>query len=359
MSCSAGRTNARSVTGRRRHYVWGNSERSCLAFLNIQMQHGTIPVMTVAKHKDVSTMVSQIVQGDCKLLIKDVKDNSVHLILSDIPYGIGAEEWDVLHANTNSAYLGASPAQAKAGAVFKKRGKPLNGWSEADKRIPHEYYEWCRSWSDDWYRALKPGGSVFVFAGRRLAHRCVSALEDSGFIFKDSIAWLRHRAPHRAQRISVVFERRGDAQNAAVWSGWKVGNLRPTFEPILWFTKPYKIGTTIADNVLNHGVGAFNEAALLKYMHRPDNVISVKPSPEDGGLHPTQKPVDLMKALIELTTQPGQIVLDPFAGSGTTVIAAAATGRIGIGYEFDEGYALIAQNRLQHFVTGDQQKLEL
>ena len=48
--------------------------------LNIQMQHGTIPVMTVAKHKDGYIMVSQIVQGDCKLFIKDVKDNSVHLI---------------------------------------------------------------------------------------------------------------------------------------------------------------------------------------------------------------------------------------------------------------------------------------
>ncbi len=302
---------------------------------------------------------SHITQGDCKLLIKGLGDSSVHLILSDIPYGIGAEEWDVLHTNTNSAYLGASPAQTKAGAVFKKRGKPLNGWSEADKRIPHEYYDWCASWADDWYRVLQPGGSVFIFAGRRLAHRCVSALEDAGFIFKDSLAWLRPRAPHRAQRISVVYERRGDAANAQAWEGWKVGNLRPTFEPILWFTKPYKIGTTIADNVLHNGVGAFNETALRKYIHKPDNVLAIGPAPGEGGLHPTQKPVTLMKVLIELVTQPGQIVLDPFAGSGTTVIAAEATGRIGIGYEFDESYALIAQNRLQHFVQGDQQKMEL
>ena len=43
--------------------------------------------------------------------IKDIPDESVHLILSDIPYGIGAETWDVLHNNTNSAYLGQSPAQ--------------------------------------------------------------------------------------------------------------------------------------------------------------------------------------------------------------------------------------------------------
>lgn len=302
---------------------------------------------------------SRIEQGDCKVLIRDLDPDSIHLILSDIPYGIGAEEWDVLHANTNSAYLGSSPGQAKAGSIFKKRGKPLNGWSEADKRIPHEYYDWCKSWADDWYRVLKPGGSAFVFAGRRLSHRCICALEDSGFIFKDSIAWLKMRAPHRAQRLSVVYERRGDSENKKQWEGWKVGNLRPTFEPILWFTKPYKIGTTIADNALNHGVGAFNEAALLKYIRRPDNVLNLGFEKGEGGLHPTQKPLKLMKAFIELTTRPGQIVLDPFVGSGTTVVAAEETGRIGIGYEIDESYVLIAKDRLQHVVAGDQQKLRI
>lgn len=302
-------------------------------------------------------MRSVVQQGDCRTLIKQLADNSVHAIISDIPYGIGAEDWDVLHSNTNSAYLGSSPGQAKAGAVFKKRGKPLNGWSEADKRIPYEYYEWCRTWAEDWYRVLKPGGSVFVFAGRRLAHRCTSALEDSGFIFKDSLAWMRPRAPHRAQRVSVIYERRGDVTRAAEWEGWKVGNLRPIFEPVLWFTKPYKIGTTIADNVIAHGVGAFNEAALAKYIQRPDNVLPLGLDPGEGGLHPTQKPLRLMKALIELTTQPGQVVLDPFAGSGSTVIAATELNRIGIGYEFDENYAKAAQQRLADCLQGRQQRL--
>ena len=70
--------------------------------------------------------------------VGEMEESSVHLILSDIPYGIGADEWDVLHNNTNSALLGSSPAQAKAGAVFRRRGKPLNGWSEADRKIPIE-----------------------------------------------------------------------------------------------------------------------------------------------------------------------------------------------------------------------------
>ncbi len=294
-----------------------------------------------------------IVGGDSKELIKAVGPDSVHLILSDIPYGIGAEDWDVLHNNTNSAFMGSSPAQERAGSVFKKRGKPINGWSEADRLIPKQYYDWCMEWAPDWYRVLKPGGSAFVFAGRRLGHRCVAALEDSGFSFKDSLAWMRPRAPHRAQRVSVVFDRRGDSVNSAVWEGWRVGNLRPTFEPILWFTKPYKIGTTVADNVLTHGIGAYHEQALLRYVSQPDNVLEIGYQSGEGGLHPTQKPVRLMKCLIELTTTGGQLVLDPFAGSGSTLVAAKELGRSFLGFEQDPAHVATCTRRLSQEMLFD------
>ena len=98
--------------------------------------------------------MNQVIHGNSLEIIKVIEDESIHLILSDIPYGISFEDWDVLHHNTNSALLGSSPAQEKAGKVFKKRGKPLNGWSEADKKIPKEYYEWCSKWAGDWLRVL-------------------------------------------------------------------------------------------------------------------------------------------------------------------------------------------------------------
>lgn len=79
--------------------------------------------------------INKLYNGDSIQLIKELEDDSIHLILSDIPYGIGYEDWDVLHNNTNSAFLGTSKAQEKAGGVFKRRGKPLNGWSEADKKF--------------------------------------------------------------------------------------------------------------------------------------------------------------------------------------------------------------------------------
>ena len=290
--------------------------------------------------------IDKVYEGDCLEVLAQMPDSSVHLILSDIPYGIGAADWDVLHTNTNSAYLGSSPAQSRAGAVFKSRGKPLNGWSESDRQIPRQYYEWCLTWSKEWLRVLKPGGSAIIFAGRRLSHRCTSAMEDTGFTYKDSLAWLRDRAPHRAQRLSVVYSKRGDEANERSWEGWRVGNLRPTFEPILWFTKPYPIGTTIADNVLSYGVGAFNEDALGRYQSEPENVFSVGMAKGEGGYHPTQKPVRLMKLLIELSTKESQLVLDPFCGSGSTLVAAQETKRRYCGIEKCRQYVEIAEKRL-------------
>jgi site-specific DNA-methyltransferase (adenine-specific) len=285
-------------------------------------------------------------------------ESSVHLILSDIPYGIGADDWDVLHANTNSGYQGTSPAQAKAGAVFQRRGKPINGWSEADRLIPKQYQEWCEAWASSWFRALRPGGSAVVFAGRRLAHRCVVAMEDAGFSLKDVLGWVKPTARHRAQRLSVVYERRGDEESAERWQGWRVGNLRPTLEPILWFVKPYKIGTTIADNVLQHGVGAYNQEAYASYSPGIQNVIEAGFDRGELGLHPTQKPVRLMAALIELTTSPGQLVVDPFAGSGSTLVAAKSLGRESLGIELSEIHADTARSRLAA-VNPQQRQLDL
>ncbi|MGP1416006.1 MAG: DNA-methyltransferase [Treponema sp.] len=297
--------------------------------------------------------INLVHQGDSIKLIKEVESNSVHLILSDIPYGISFDEWDVLHSNTNSALLGSSPAQEKVGTIFKKRGKPLNGWSEADRKMGEEYYNWVKSWVDDWYRVLKTGASAFVFSGRRFAHHVISAFEDVGFTFKDMIAWNKTKAPHRAQRVSLVYKRRGDELSTKEWEGWKLGNLRPTFEPILWFQKPYKIGGTLADNILENGVGAYNEDILTKYGQVANNLISISASSYDVGLHPTQKPLQLMKLLIELVTKEGQLVLDPFCGSGTTLLAAKLLKRQFIGIEKEASFCEIARKRVENAETKD------
>ena len=305
------------------------------------------------------TQLDTFIHGDSIEIIKNFPDDFVHAIISDIPYGIGLDDWDVLHDNKNSALGGCSPAQISGGGLFKRRGKPLNGWSEADKKIPAEYQKWCSQWSKDWLRILKPGGTCFIFAGRRYAHRCIVALEDAGFTFKDMLAWEKNNAPHRAQRLSIIYERRNDFETAREWEGWRVANLRPLFEPILWFQKPYKTGGTIADNILENRVGAWNEEALRKYNAYEDtfsNILKVNITQNDHGLHAAQKPLKLMELLISLVTKEKQIILDPFMGSGTTCIAAKKLKRRYIGIDIDSENIKIANERL---ISSEQYEIAL
>lgn len=297
-------------------------------------------------------MIDKIICGDSIELIKSIDDEYVHAIISDIPYGICYEDWDILHNNSNSALGGTSNAQLEMGSLFKRRGKPLNGWSESDKKIPLEYQEWCSKWASEWLRVLKSGGSCFIFAGRRYAHRCIVALEDAGFTFKDMLAWEKNFAAAKAQRLSSIYERRNDDENEQKWKGWRVANLRPIFEPILWFQKPYKIGGTIADNVINNEVGAWNEEAIKKYNlnyknnNFYDNIIKVETFKSDFGNHVNQKPLKLMEFLISLVTKENAIILDPFCGSGTTCIAAKNINRHYIGIEIDAHNVEISNKRL-------------
>ncbi len=297
-------------------------------------------------------MIDKIICGDSIELIKSIDNEYVHAIISDIPYGICYEDWDILHNNSNSALGGTSNAQLEMGSLFKRRGKPLNGWSESDKKIPLEYQEWCSKWASEWLRVLKSGGSCFIFAGRRYAHRCIVALENAGFTFKDMLAWEKNFAAAKAQRLSSIYERRNDNENEEKWKGWRVANLRPIFEPILWFQKPYKIGGTIADNVINNEVGAWNEEAVKKYNlnyknnNFYDNIIKVETFKSDFGSHVNQKPIKLMEFLISLVTKENAIILDPFCGSGTTCIAAKNINRHYIGIEIDSYNVEISNKRL-------------
>jgi site-specific DNA-methyltransferase (adenine-specific) len=74
----------------------------------------------------------------------------------------------------------------------------------------------------------------------------------------------------------------------------------------------------------------------------------VKSTKEDHGKHPTQKPIALMEALIKLTTQEEQIVLDPFCGSGSTLVATKKLNRNYIGIEFNKEFCDIANERLNN-----------
>jgi site-specific DNA-methyltransferase (adenine-specific) len=296
--------------------------------------------------------VIKLMQGDCLEKIKEIENKSVNLLLSDIPYGISLDDWDVLHKNTNSALLGSSPAQ-KGKSGFKRRGKPINGWSQSDRNIGLEYEQWCHTWSSLVYSKMKPGSSAFIFGARRTIHRVINAFENSGFLLKDTLAWKKGSAHHRAQRVSIVMERRGLLEDAQKWAGWRLGNLAPIWEPIAWFMKPYTIGGTITDNVLKNEVGALNLADCQINGASPTNLLEFSFERSEIRLHEAQKPIELIKYLIKLTTRKGQIILDPFMGSGTTGAACANTGRKFIGIELDQGYFDIATQRINQSLEAE------
>ena len=194
---------------------------------------------------------------------------------------------------------------------------------------------------------LKSGASLFVFGARRTVHRIVNAFEDCGFLLKDILAWKKESAHHRAQRLSIVFERRGQHEIAATWRGWRVGNLAPLYEPVAWFMKPYRIGGTIADNVIENAVGAMNFDACQVRGANPTNVLEFGFRKDEWKIHEAQKPLRLMEFLIRLTTRENQTILDPFMGSGTTAVAARRLKRHFIGFEMDPKSHAAAVQRLE------------
>ena len=189
--------------------------------------------------------------------MKDISDNFIDIVITDIPYGISYSEWDVLHNNTNSA-LGGTSKHQKDDTTFKKRGKPINGWSEADKKIPYEYQEWCSKWAKELFRITKEGSPILIFSSRRLQHRVCNALEDNGFMIRDILIWQKDKCNAKAQRISNVLKKRGI--NNDKYNNYRLGNLAPYYEPIIFAMKPYK--TTLTDCILNNDIqiGVITEA---------------------------------------------------------------------------------------------------
>lgn len=86
---------------------------------------------------------------------------------------------------------------------------------------------------------------------------------------------------------------------------------------------------------------------------RPDDLIACAKVGNQNLTHPNEKPVELLEQLIEATTTPGALILDPFAGSGSTLAAAAKTGRKYIGIEIDEHYSHLAATRAAEYQKGE------
>lgn len=291
-------------------------------------------------HKISTMTTAQVFHGDALELLKALSHNSVHAVITDPPYfidGLGAN-WDKNKLENRSRRAGVvgglpvgmkfSPDQGKAFAVFMR---PI---------------------IEQIFRVLKPGGFFISFSQARLYHRLATVAEDAGFEIRDMLAW---KYEGQAKAFSMDhFIRKMDLPADEIeeitgrLGGRKTPQLKPQLEPMVLAQKP-RDGTFV-ENWLAHETGLVDMTASLDGKC-PGNVMEVaKPHKKEKGannIHMTVKPVLLMEHLIKLFSAHQQLILDPFAGSGTTGVAAIRTGRNFLGFEIDETYVGIAEARMR------------
>lgn len=294
------------------------------------------------RKEDVSAMPTKIVlgdavihNGDCLIIFKQLDACSVDFVATDPPYfidGMG-DDW-----SDNKL----KQREAKSGVV---RGLPVG--MKFDPRQGLRLERFFYRVSAETLRVLKPGGFMVAFSQGRLYHRLAVAAENAGFEVRDLLIWMHGGGQGKAftQNHFVRKMNISDVEKRIIIQqlrGRKTPQLRPKFEAILLAQKPRQ-GTFVA-NWLKWETGLIETS----FQSQQTTIFSFGKS--DGAHeavdHMTVKPTNLMARLVEVFTVPGQVVLDPFMGSGSTGIAALQTGRKFIGFEIDEGYFRTSARRL-------------
>jgi site-specific DNA-methyltransferase (adenine-specific) len=247
-------------------------------------------------------------------------------------------------------------------------GQNIEGW---DKDVPPV---------ETWLavkRVLKPGAFLLAFSSPELYHRAASRIEDAGFVIKDQIMWMITTKMAKTNRLKPAHEPIVVAQKAISESSliknqerWGTGLINIDSGRVPWEKEPPKGWTAGGQKRRTFGkdgntcgtkkeYGVKDSNPLGRY---PSNIVGLFDNPEhqkyfyaprvnshdrgEGNDHPTPKPVDLMRWLIKIYTPEGGNVLDPFAGSGSTGVAALESGYKFTGIELSEHYVQIANNRI-------------
>lgn len=239
-------------------------------------------------------MRNVILKGDCLKVLPTLPRESVDLVLADPPYNIGVD---------------------------------YGNGKKADRR--DDYDVWCERWIGWCYRALKPTGSLWIISGQEHGAEIDIAIQRAGMTMRNRITW---------------------HETFGVYCHGKFGRCS---RPIFYATKSPK-GFT------------FNREAVTVPSARQEKYGDKRAAP--GGKImgdvwtisrvcgtfkervkgvPTQLPTELVQRIIGVSSNPGDIVLDPFAGSGTSLVVAKAMGRGAIGIELNPDYAEIASLRYE------------
>lgn len=323
----------------------------------------------------------QLVLGDCREAMRAMAPESVDTIITDPPYHLT----QVSRGGSARSNGGAGPFGRHRVGETGFMGKTWDGGG-----IAFDPATWAEC-----LRVLKPGGRMLAFGGSRTHHRIWCAIEDAGFVIEDTIMWLygsgfpKHKSKLKPAVEPICVARKGGASElnidearidpGARWpanvaldaeaaiqldeqSGLRHGSHPAKRTSGFWNTAT---GGTEQDKVdlgwggasrfyftskasrteRNFGLPASGEPAVRGGATPRDTELADWPA-RNGNHHPTVKPVDLMRWLVRLTSRAGELVLDPFTGSGTTGIACMEEGRRFIGVELSSEYIEIARRRI-------------
>jgi DNA modification methylase len=251
-----------------------------------------------------SLAINTIHQGDCVALLKQIPDNSVDLIFADPPYNL----------QLNGELT--RPNQTKVDAVN----------DEWDKFASMEIYDtFTNDWLRECRRVLKSTGSIWVIGTYHNIFRVGASLQDLGFWMLNDVVWIKTNPMPN-------------------FKGTRFNNAHET---MLWATKSEKSKYTFH----YHSMKTMNDDLQM----RSDWFIPICQGEErlkvnGQKAHSTQKPEELLYRVILSTSNVGDVVLDPFSGSGTTAAVAKKLGRNFIAFEREPFYIYVANNRLKEIV---------
>ena len=264
------------------------------------MTHGGVMSKTRTAHNKLP--LNTILQGDCLARLADLPDDSVDLVFADPPYNLQLK--GDLHR----------PDASKVDAV-------TDDWDKFDSYAAYDAF--TRAWLAEAQRILKPSGTLWVIGSYHNIFRVGTALQDLGYWILNDIIWRKtNPMPNfRGTRFT-------NAHETLIWAA--------PDENATGYTFNYQAMKTLNDDVQmrsDWSLPICNGSERLK-------------GEEGGKLHPTQKPESLLHRVLLASTEVGDVVLDPFFGTGTTGAVAKKLGRDFIGIEAEETYAGAAMQRI-------------
>jgi modification methylase len=257
--------------------------------------------------------VDVILEGDCLEQLKGLPDRSVDLVFADPPYNLQLGG-DLLR-----------PDNSKVDAVD-------DDWDRFDSFEAYDAF--TRAWLKECRRVLKDDGALWVIGSYHNIFRVGAALQDLGFWLLNDIVWRKANPMPNFKGTRFT-----NAHETLIWAAKRRGARRYTFN--------YDAMKMANDELQMRSDWTL---PLCTGEERLKDAAGAK-------AHPTQKPEALLHRVILASTRPGDVILDPFFGTGTTGAAARRLGRHYIGVEREADYVALAKARIAKVIPATADEL--